>query len=101
MPVEEGLITFYDPQTGTGAQATIGRGGNYRVETEDGGLLVGTYCIFILPPLVTEAGEGRSPPVQILKDVPNIPVKYRHELTSGLEVNIHEGENTCNVEMHD
>ena len=100
-PVEEGSIAFYDPQSGKGAQATIGPGGAYQVETQEGGLLLGAYRVFIMPPLIWEASDGGSPPVQVLKEAPNIPEKYRSEHTSGLEVTVREGDNTYNVDLRD
>jgi len=98
--VQEGSITFRSPQSGHGAQAKIGPDGAYHVETAEGGLLQGTYRVFITPPLVVEH-EARTPPVKVERDVKNIPKKYRREQTSGLEITVHEGENVYDVDMKD
>ena len=97
-PVEEGSIKFYDPTSGRGAQTTLGARGAYRLNTVNGGLPVGTYRITIHPSLVLEAGDG-TPPIQVPKQVPDIPDKYRSEETSGLVYTVHEGQNVHDVDM--
>lgn len=92
-PVEEGTISFEDPQTGSAGQANLGPGGAYELE-----LPAGSYRVAIEPPLVEVTAPATEPHMSY-KDMPAVPEKYRTATTSGLEVSVSEDAEGVNFEM--
>ncbi len=98
-PVEEGLVSFYDPDTGAGSQAELQSGGVFRIRNAEGGLPPGEYRVTIMPPTVkqpdTEVTEGGY----VVKEVPNITDKYRDVQASGFTDDVSTGDNEFEFAM--
>lgn len=92
-PVEEGTISFEDPQTGSAGQADLGPGGAYELE-----LAAGSYRVAIEPPLVELMAPATEPHLAY-KDMPSIPEKYRSATTSELEVSVSAEAEGVNFDM--
>lgn len=90
-PVTEGLVQFYNADTGQGGEGKIDESGNFKIET---GIPVGEYSVFVTPPETEMApgdtGDMGEAPV---KQYPNIPERYRDASTSPIKVTIKEGDN--------
>ncbi len=67
-PVEEGMITFENPEAGQANSSPLGSGGNYSLD-----LPAGAYKVSVAPPQVEAKGTGDSPPDMVPKKVNNIP----------------------------
>ncbi len=92
-PVTEGRVQLYSQSTGEGGATTLDAQGAFRLEEP---LPVGAYSVFVLPP----PEPAPSPDVAYEpKEYPNIPEKYRSEMTTDLKVEVAEGENTFPIEM--
>ncbi|WP_417388441.1 carboxypeptidase-like regulatory domain-containing protein [Gimesia sp.] len=98
-PVKEGLVQFNNPEKGFGGQAVIDEDGTYTVTNSSGGLVTGTYQVSVVPPTIEKSFGPDTPPSEVLKEMPNIPQKYHYPKSSGLTVEIKEGENTFDIEM--
>ena len=71
-PVTEGNVLFEDSTNGRTGQGEIAADGFYRVRVTKG-----SYKVMVSPPTV-EVDEGPdSPPSEDVKEVDNIPEKYR------------------------
>lgn len=93
-PVTVGMVNFASPETGRGAGAPINEKGEFQIPE---GLALGTYRVAILPPPdPTSAGAPRTEP---LPEYPQIPSKYRSEVTSGLTAEVKAGDNNFTFEM--
>ncbi len=98
-PVTEGLVLFRNQAKAVHMTAAIGPDGAYEVAWRGAkGLPLGTYEVMVSPPLEdAPMGPALEPPK--LKPFPNIPQKYRSFTTSGLKVDVKEGENPFDVNM--
>lgn len=92
-PVQEGLITFSNPETGYQAEANIKSDGTYEMETLEGGIVVGDYSVAIAPLTVLDTSDPHTPPMPMPKPAPNIPQQYRDIITSPFKVTVKPGEN--------
>ena len=97
--VKEGVVQFSHATEGFGGTATINEDGTYEVETTTGGLPIGQYQVCLTPPTIEKSLGPDTPPSEVPKEMPNIPQKYRAAKTSGLTVEIKEGENTFDIDM--
>lgn len=98
-PVTEGKVTFLPQGPGNPAEADLQSDGSYRVETIDGGLIVGDYLVLINPPVIlVDTDPGKSPPSPMEKPVKNIPPRYRNQGTP-LKVTVEPGPNTFNFDL--
>ncbi len=98
-PVTEGIILFRNPAKAVYMTAALQADGSYEVAWRgEKGLPLGTYEAMVNPPLVdAPMGPALEPPK--LKPYPNIPEKYRSFTTSGLKLEVKEGENPFDVDM--
>ena len=92
-PVTEGRVQFYSAQTGGGGMATLDQSGKFAMQDP---ILVGSYKVSILPP---EEPAPESPTGTEPKEYPNIPEKYRTELTTDLTAEVKEGDNQFTFDM--
>jgi hypothetical protein len=98
-PVTEGKVTFLPQGAGNPAEADLQSDGSYRVQTIDGGLVVGDYLVLINPPVVlVDTDPGKSPPSPMEKPVKNIPARYRNQGTP-LKVTVQPGANTFDFDL--
>jgi len=93
-PVEEGTITFENPETGQVDSAELGKGGGYSVT-----LPAGQYKVSVSPPLVETKGTGDSPPDLVPKKVANIPKKFWVQETSGLTAEVDKGKQKYDFDL--
>jgi hypothetical protein len=93
-PVEEGTITFENPETGQVDSTELGPGGAYSVE-----LPAGQYKVSVAPPLVETKGTGDSPPDLVPKNVANIPKKYWVQESSGLMADVDKDKRKFDFEL--
>jgi len=100
-PVTEGVVVFSSSEASYGAQAEIGSDGTYALRTYEGGVPPGTYQAAVLPPTITLPDTEDSPGGEALKEVDNIPQKYRSTKSSELTVTINEGDNTFDIAMEE
>lgn len=98
-PVKEGLVQFNNPDKGFGGQAVIIEDGTYTVTNSSGGLVTGTYQVSVVPPMIEKSFGPNTPSSEVLKEMSNIPKKYHYPNTSGLSVQIKEGNNTFDIDM--
>jgi hypothetical protein len=99
-PVTEGTVSFYSEGAGYAAEAQLGNEGTYRIETEEGGLLVGEYVVSVHPPRELGPPDPRTPQVMVEKDVANIPKKHRDRSTAILKATVVEGKNVHDFELN-
>ncbi|NLX94920.1 MAG: carboxypeptidase regulatory-like domain-containing protein [Rhodopirellula sp.] len=92
-PVEEGIVSFHNAETGRAGQAELQSGGTYEIDTAKGGLEPGQYQVSILPPTETTTDSETGETTHKTKEVSNIPDKYRSGRTSGLSARVEEGSN--------
>lgn len=97
--VPEGTVQFSHAQKGYAGTGQIDASGYYLIKSELGGLPVGKYKISVSPPFVVIDNGPNTPPSESPKAMSTIPLKYRSEETSGLAVEIHEGENKYDIHM--
>lgn len=71
-PVTEGIVTFEDSTNGRTGESEIAADGIYRVRVTKG-----SYKVMVNPPTVQVDEGPESPPSEGVKDVDNIPEKYR------------------------
>jgi hypothetical protein len=96
-PVKEGSVVFSNPKEGGTAEGKIDKDGNYAVT---GKVVVGEYQVTISPPMeIKDTDPGKSPPVPVEKNMPNIPMKYRQPGTTPFKETVKKGENTFNFDM--
>ncbi|WP_237228003.1 carboxypeptidase-like regulatory domain-containing protein [Rubinisphaera sp. JC750] len=100
-PVSEGVVIFSSSGASFGAQADIEEDGSYTLSTYEGGVPPGTYEVAVLPPTITLPDTEDSPGGEALKEVDNIPQKYRSTQSSELTVTINEGSNTFDIAMEE
>ena len=98
-PVTAGIVMFSNDQKGVHMSAKLAADGTYRVVTAQGaGLPLGTYRVAVAPPLLdAPTGVFTGPPKY--PDAANIPPRYRDPKTSGLTLNVHQGDNPFDIRM--
>ena len=97
-PVSEGIVLFSCVAKGVNMTAPLKEDGSYEVIMAKGaGLPLGEYKVSVSPPQPFYQIGQKAP--QQPKQYPNIPAKYRNFQTSGLSVNIIDGDNPFNIEM--
>jgi len=100
-PVNEGQVIFIPVGEGYAVSAELQSGGTYRVQTQDGGLLPGSYQVSVVPPVIKLPDTPQTPGQEITKEVDNIPAKYRSTSTSGLEITVKTKATTLDIAMTD
>lgn len=92
-PFTEGQVSIYAPELGIGASAPLDDEGRFVIEEP---IPTGTYGVAVMPPPEPAPHEApaNAPPM-----VSNIPAKYRDHNTSGITVQIKEGENELTIPM--
>lgn len=97
-PVSEGLVLFSSAEKGVNMNSQLGADGVYEVIMAKGaGLPLGTYKVCVSPPpAFVPIGE---PAPKKPKEYPNIPAKYRNFNTSGLTVEVKDGDNPFDIDM--
>lgn len=97
-PVPEGTVQLAKVGGGAGAAANINSDGSYRVVAVDP-LPPGEYQIVIVPPMIEDASNPNSSPVQKPKEMEQIPTRYRTAKTSPLKATLKEGANTADFDL--
>lgn len=99
-PLDDGIISIVNYETGVRIDSEIQADGTYEATTHKGGLPPGEYKVVIFPPEVVDPNPPpNSEPGMVLKDMDNIPKKYRSPQSTPLSVSVTEGENTFDVDM--
>jgi hypothetical protein len=97
-PVAEGQVVFCDPEDGFYVTQRLGPDGTYNVRTPNGpGLPTGKWEVAIAPPRVDPPRPGEPPPV--IRDYPNIPLRYRDPKTSGFSIEVRESNGPYDFEI--
>tara|TARA_R110002111_G_scaffold255157_1_gene321214 strand:- start:1999 stop:2445 length:447 start_codon:yes stop_codon:yes gene_type:complete len=90
-PITRCRINFNSGKSGIGAGGDLKEDGSYEL---DGTIPVGEYAVFITPP------EDFSPAnADSHKDLNSLPAKYRGESTSGLSVEVKEGDGKYDFDL--
>ncbi len=92
-PVEAGIVSFYNTETGKVGQAELQPGGTYEIDTVKGGLEPGQYQVAIMPPTETTTDSSTGEVTHETQEVSNIPKKYRDVRTSELSAQVEDGNN--------
>ncbi len=96
-PVAAGDIMFYNTKTGAAGAARIQAGGTYAVSQA---LPVGDYIVYITPLThIVDTDPGKTPPSDVEKPAPDIPMKYRSQASTPLKTTIKEGRNEADFDM--
>jgi len=94
-PVEAGAVIFSNDDLGVAYVGHLGAGGFFRFEVADGyGLPPATYKVGVGPPQpkpTLEVELART--TNVSTDFPNIPAKYFDPNSSGISVEVREGDN--------
>ncbi len=99
-PVPQGLVMFSNQEKGLFFTAELDAQGNYSVRTADGeGLPLGTYEVSVNPPVLDAPPIGAVMQPARIPEFANIPHRYRTAATSGLTLEVREGDNPLNIEM--
>src|SRR5262245_25815376 len=93
-PVEEGTITFENPDAGQVNSSPLGSSGTYALD-----LPAGAYKVSVAPPLVETKGTSDSPPDLVPKKVNNIPKKYWIQETAGLTAEVAKDKRSFDFEL--
>ena len=97
-PVTEGMVLFSCIDKGVNMTAPLKEDGSYEIIMAKGaGLPLGAYKVCVSPPPVFYPIGTKAPSQP--KQYPNIPAKYRNYQTSGLTMNIEDGENVFDIDM--
>jgi hypothetical protein len=92
-PVTEGQVVFFEPECRVYQAARLQSDGSYVAKMSEGpGLLVGTYQVAVMPPVIEGPGSKTRGP-RTPKEFRNIPFRYRNPKTSGLTLTVVEGDN--------
>ena len=91
-PVQEGLVNFEAPGTGSAAQAVIADG-KFEVPVP---LLVGEYKVTVMPPDPAPPQPGKK---YVTANPKDIPKKFRNPKTSDLFADVAEGQNTFTFDL--
>jgi len=92
-PVTEGMVILSDPDHGDFKTYPIRPDGTFEAKAEDGkGIWAGQYRVAVAPKLAEpEMGASKGPPKIPIPS--NIPPRYWKPETSGISVEVKEGEN--------
>ena len=93
-PVSEGVIQMAKVGEGVYSSSQLDSGGHAEIPDTE----VGDYTVFITPPS-GPAPHERSGPAAKPKEYPNIPLKFRSEMTSTLKAKVASGENEFHFEL--
>lgn len=93
-PVEEGAVSLYSGEFGSGASGVIGPDGTYTISDP---LRTGEYSVSVFPP--SEPPPQDAIPVASSRVYGNIPEKYRDPQKSGLMIDVKVGKNTFDINM--
>lgn len=95
-PVTVGEIHFVQPESGDAGSAPLDPTGAYSLKA---GIPPGKYRVFVVPPssLTQPPVPGESVAQELY--FPNIPVKCRSEVSSGLTAEIKAGSNTFDFDL--
>lgn len=97
-PVAEGSVSFYHSRQGVEFEAPIQADGSFALKAE--GIPVGEYVVTVRPLRAMGNPPGdKSAPIEMDKNAPDIPMKYRQTNTSPIKLQIKEGDNDLKVEM--
>lgn len=97
-PLEAGIIGFSNRQSGVHMTANLDAQGHYMVSMAKGfGLPPGSYLVAIYPFIADLPIGSTARPVH--HEFPNIPAPYRKPETSGLSIEVREGDNPFNVDL--
>lgn len=98
-PVSDALVIFESAETQRTITAPVKADGTYEVVIAGGeGLPVGNYQVWVTPPphsIPMEQFKTPPPP----KQYPNIPQKFREPETSGLTLQVVNGQNNYDIAM--
>ena len=94
-PVAEGLVSFMNPEGGTGGEGPL-KDGAYTLSAP---LPPGDYKVMVAPLVVRQQEGGKGPVVGIAKPAPDIPPKYRTIGTTDLKATVKPGPNEHNFDM--
>ena len=98
-PVKSGLVGFQNDAQGIHILAPIESDGSYEVKMAQGeGLPLGTYRVFIAPPL-PELQLGAPDPHQPDDELIQFPQKYLRSDTSGITLTVEHGRNRLDIDM--
>ena len=96
----EGLV-YLQQNDGSGAGGgTIGPDGTFEITGgASGGIPIGTYTIWFAPPVIPDPDPNDPVTEETVKEMPNLPQKYRSQASSDLTVKIEEGDNSKTFEL--
>ena len=98
-PVESGLVGFQYDAKGVHMLAPIQSDGSYEVRMAQGrGLPLGTYRIFVAPPL-PDLQLGAPDPNQSTPELIQFPPQYLRSETSGITLTVDRGQNRLDIDM--
>lgn len=89
-PVTEGYVNFVNNQTGLGGGSPLGPDGKATLDS----IVVGEYIVTVTPPVPDETDP--NPPVV---EYPNLPQKFRSEMTSTLKATVETGTKTLTFDL--
>jgi len=94
-PLTTGEVQFYAPEKGAGAGGKLDGSGNYTLQ---GAIDVGTYKVYVQPPVPEQLPPGTPPP----KAAPfNIPPKYQTPQSTPLTKEVKAGNNDIPIDITD
>lgn len=99
-PLTNAEISFLAPQLGSSASAPVDANGRYTIDKP---LKVGAYQVVVAPP-ETPYTPGDAPATKPRAEIenPDIPARFRNAATSGLTVEVKEGQNAnVNFDLKD
>ena len=94
--VTEGIISFMNPEAGTGDEARLAPDGAYALKAP---LPTGDYRVSVMPLVVRENDPKTGFEVATEKPAPDIPQKYRTIGTTDLKAKIEPGKNVHDFNM--
>lgn len=93
--VTEGIVTLYSPEMGLAKQSPINSDGSFLID----GVRYGSYGATVQPPLISEDFGGKSMPGLAIKEVRDIPARYRDIATSGFSCDVKGRRTDLSLEM--
>ncbi len=97
--VTEGQVVFFEPEQNVYQAARIRPDGTYSAKMSDGpGLLLGTYQVAVMPPVI-EGPNSKSPGPRAPGKHQEIPIRYRNPKSSGLKLEVLRGDNAFPIDM--
>ncbi len=92
-PVTTGSVNFYDPAKGAASQGTLDSSGNF---TLPGTLEVGTYKVYLQPPIPEQLPPGKAPAKKARFDV---PPKYQDPSQTPVKKEVKVGPNEIPIDL--